>query len=486
MLMTDWMMIHQFRHHRHQPKKLDAELCIISSERRKKMCSSGLQSFVMPMLVGHHRSLHVILSRRVCHMRSCMHLQMDPTGFDLCSIHKAFYSIHPEGFLTAKHDVGKIAWTLYFGRRLNSADIPINPDFARVFAEYGHLNGDHLSSLVLAMIDRQKSLQIFTELSDRSVFWHIAWANAVDNDFQVPRNREIFDKLRQVYWELKQVSNNCEIKDGIFSKATFWEAGALCMDAIYSLCRITQKRVPGHIKKEFNPPMAPIILKNIPTHSFHVKSLRLVDARDGVELSMDRGSATNSSHLTIHSTGNQKLELSSKEVEGQKVVLACSRKKDFHSFFPSVWTILFLSDYCFLSLAVTEIKFWNIKKTSCSKGDDYQIILLATLDLPKFVGPNVKIDLIRLFRRHIFLWINSGSQLVVIPYSVSENGVFLGKRFTFPFTYICEINKGDDSESFFEIIYTVLSNHSTIVTYSRTLNCAGEEPFLEGEPRKIR
>ena len=489
MLMTDWRMIRKnpaliqrFHHHSHEAKPFDAALCIISFARRKMMCSTGLQSFVMWALVGNNICLHQNLSRKVCHRRTLMHLEIEPMGFDLLEILKAFYMIHPDRFLTDESDIGRIAWTLYFGRRLNGTVIPINPDFAKVFAEYGDLNGDDMSSLVLAMIDCSQSLQIFTELSDKplgkSYYWYIALADAIDNNICVPRDLEIFKILRELYWDFKQVSSNQRERYLRFPDDTLWWASSVCIDAIYALSRITQKRVPG-LNSEFNPKMAKSLLQ-IGINLVCPKSLKFITELG--QNSFRNGTAKNSLDLTIFSPGNQVFELS-KYVEGQKVVLTCSRQKDFHSLFSSVWTILFISNYCFLSQAVTEIKFWKIKKTSCGKGDDYQIILLATLDLSKFVGPNVKIDLIRLFRTHIFLWVNSGSELIVIRYSVSENGVFLGKRFSFPLTYLYQIDKGDDSESFFKITCTKISPRYTIVTYSRILNCAGEKPLLVEDAR---
>jgi hypothetical protein len=474
MLMTDWRMIRKkpaliqrFRHHSHQAKRFDAALCIVSFTRRKMMCSTGLQSFVMWALVGDNIRLHQILSRRVCHRRTLMHLEMEPMGFDFFSILRTFYIIHPDRFLTDESDIGRIAWALYFGRMLNCVSMPINHEHARVFAEYGYLIRDELSSLVLAMIDPQKSFQIFSELHDRSDYWHIAWANAVVKEgFKVPTNIEIFKRLRVIYRKFKLLANNVTVTDGLLEE-TLWTVGAFYMDAICTLSMITGKKVYRHIKKNFNPCMAPKLLNRFSTHYFPVKSGEFLKA-SGVAvpfISIGHGSATNSSNLTICSIGNKTLELST-EVQGQKVILAYSLTEDFHALCSSVSFIQMISEVCFATQICNEIKFWGIK---CSR---HKIILLATLDLSRFFGPHVAINFFQLFKRQIILWIDA-SQLVVIPFSISENGFFLGKPSTFPLTYFAGVNQVDKSETKFKVYYTVLEG-SCIRTRRRILNCAGE------------
>lgn len=478
MLMTDWRMIRKnpaliqrFRHHSHQAKPFDAALCIVSFTRRKMMCSTGLQSFVMWALVGDNIRLHQILSRGVCHRRTLMHLEIEPMGFDFFSILRKFHIIHPDRFLTDKNEIGTIAWALYFGRMLNCVSMPINHEHARVFAEYGYLLRDELSSLVLAMIDPQKSFQIFSELRDRSDYWHIAWANAVVKEgFKVPTNIEIFEKLRVIYRKFKLLATNGTVTDGLLEE-TLWTVGAFYMDAICTLSMITGKKVIGFIKKYFNMKMAPKLLNTFSKHSFPVKSCAFLNA-NGVTvpfISMGYGSATNSSNLTIRSIGNKTLELST-EVQGQKVILANSLPNDFHALCGSVFFIKMISNVCVATQICNEIKFWGIK---CCR---HKIILLATLDLSRFFGPHVAINFFQLFKRQIILWIDA-SQLVVIPFSISENGFFLGKPRTFPLTYFDGVKQVDESETKFTVYYTVLEG-SYIKTCTRILNCTGEEPTL--------
>jgi len=482
-----WLMLMtnpRFQHRKHQAKPLDAELCIIHFRRYMMMCSIGMQSFAMQRLAGSVPHLHQCLSKRVCHMRTWAHLQMNPPGFDLLSILRDFSALHPDRYLTVESDVGRMAWTCYFGRQLGNKQVPVNVVFARVIAEYGHQKyadadaDDGLSSLVLAMIDSQQSFVLLRQfLRQDSYYRHIAWAMAQFQGFKVPKNELVFVRLRRLYRIFADFSTGFGYCPRLFEEKeeTMWWVCSVMTDAIFALSRITIKGVPN-IKGKGNPPMAKrLLVESLKGRQSFPMADKFMVAHYPLFKLMK---ASTSSGLVLSTSKNSFLQLST-IVQGAETVHACSRHEDCS--LEHVNSILFISDSTFVTVAHTEIRFWTIQKTRYpSEGDQYQIRLLSTFDIPRFLGPNKKVDDSYLFQNVIVIYSTSEYELFVIPFKFSENGVLFGKKFTFPFRHVLSVKQVQPS--LFTIRYNAFEDGRSR-WYSCPLDCTGEEPKLGNSER---
>jgi hypothetical protein len=407
---------------------------------------------------------------------------MEVPGFDLLSILRDFSALHPDRFLSDESDVGRMAWTCYFGRQLGNKQVPVNVDFARVIAEYGHRKyadaDDGLSSLVLAMIESQQSFVLLRQFPDRdSYYWHIAWAIAQFQGFKVPKNELVFVRLRSLYRIFADFSTGFAYCPRLFEdkEETMWWVCSVLTDAIFALSRITIRGVPN-IKGKGNPQMAERLLVE------SLKGRQSFPMGDKFMVAQNYGfrpvSATTSSGLVLSTSKNSFLQLST-IVQEADTVLACSKHEDCS--LEHVNSILFISDSTFVTVAHTEIRFWTIQKTRYpSEGEQYQIRLLSTFDTTRFLGPNTKVDDSYLFQNVIVIYSTSEYELFVIPFKFSENGVLFGKTFTFPFRYVLSVKQVQPSLYYIKY-YSFEDGRSR--WYSCPLDCTGEEPKLGDSER---
>ena len=239
MMINDWR-IWRFFYHMHQAKAkpIDVELCIISFARKKMMGSSGMESFLAEKLVGYNVHLQRILSRIVCHGRTRFHLEMEPIGFDLLAIFRDFYLVYPDRYLTQEEDLGRMAWTLFFGRESYSQRIEIDEEKALFLARYGHQKDNSLCSLVLAMHDGKLAFEILSGYPTKDIYYSIAWTIAFLKQYRVPPNPNIFSSLKSYYTELKNFSSNRIFEFSfLFGDMKDW-VSSLCMDAIFAMSEI--------------------------------------------------------------------------------------------------------------------------------------------------------------------------------------------------------------------------------------------------------
>jgi hypothetical protein len=194
----------------------------LTSSQMKKICSSGLELFLIQRLFEGKPYYRYFMSRRFCHRRALFHLKNDSTGFyflkmhhecgfesDIIQfyfsrIHHTFCLLNSPDFFNPDLVIGQIAWSSYFGRTFNGRVIEIHTGFAHALAHYGNRIGDPLCTLVLAMTNSSECEDLLRKFPDKkSIYYHIAWAQAYLNGFCVPTNTEVFDKLRLLYWQVK-------------------------------------------------------------------------------------------------------------------------------------------------------------------------------------------------------------------------------------------------------------------------------------------
>jgi len=231
----------------------------------KKICSSGLELFLIQRLFEGKPYFRYLMSRRFCHRRAFFHLKNDSTGFCFLKMHHecgfesditAFYfaNIHhtfclfnPPQFSNPLLVIGKIAWTFYFGRVFDNKVIDMNEALAIRLARYGHQRSDPLSSLVLAMTNSGMSNFLLSRFPDKkSIYYHIAWAQAYLKGFRIPANTNVMDSLRSEYWSLKNYQRNFNVLSWcLLPGETMWWSGGICLDAIWALSEMTKKGLPG-------------------------------------------------------------------------------------------------------------------------------------------------------------------------------------------------------------------------------------------------
>lgn len=257
--------------------------------QRMKICSSGLQMFLSQRLFKGQRNLNYFMLKKFYDRRAFFHLKNDSTcfcflrmhhkcGFEsditafyFANIHHTFCLFNPPQFSNPILVIGKIAWTLYFGRVFDNKVIDINESMANRLATYGHkIIGDPLSSLVLAMTNRAMCNFLLSKFQDKqSIYYHIAWAEAYLNGFCVPANTDVFEKLRLVYWQVKIERIETTIVLKLREHNMLWN-GSVCLDAILALSEMTNKGLRRI--QQSDPTMAERLITNLRGKTFHYPS----------------------------------------------------------------------------------------------------------------------------------------------------------------------------------------------------------------------
>jgi len=253
--------------------------------RRKKICSSGLELFLIQRLFEGKPYFRYLMSRRFCHRRAFFHLKNDSIGFyflkmlhtfrfetDIIQfyfsrIHHTFCLLNSPQFFNPNLVIGQIAWSSYFGRSFNGINIDIHTGFAHALAHYGHRIGDPLCTLVLAMTNSSKCENLLKEFPDKeSIYYHIAWAQAYLKGFCVPTNTEVFDKLRSMYWQVKKKIESTTTILKLREHNMLWN-GSICLDAIWTLSNMT--KVGLRKIQQRDPIMADRLISNIRGKTYH-------------------------------------------------------------------------------------------------------------------------------------------------------------------------------------------------------------------------
>jgi hypothetical protein len=480
MLMTDWMMIRRFRHHMHQAKPLDAELCIISSERRRMMCSTGLQSFLMHMLVGNNIHLHQILSRRVRHQWTRLHLQMHTTGFDLFTIMRDFYVVHPDRYLTQENDLDRIAWTLVFGREFYSHRIEINEQNALVVARVGYQNESSISELVLAMLDGDLSFEILSGYPQKDIiYYNIAWVIAFLKQFQVPHNANIFPFLKSFYAEMKEFSCNYIQKFSILPSDNISWVSSLLLDAIFAMSEIVGVGT-GISRCQFRKgdrTMEYQFLTDLGIHLWCAMSLCFQNKKEKGLTKKKKPLFWVPPSVESKKSGDLKVVLTPdgvfKLVRDGNITIACTELKESQ---PQQFPKIVFADNPtsgFVSMWGPEVKFWAIDNHE----DGFQqrkIFLFDTLHLPKIIGPDLMIDVCSISSKYIIVWSLRTSELFVIPFTFTGSTVSIGEKTIFPFERVRCITLIDE-RNIFNICFR---REDSREDYFRILDCSGELPIL--------
>lgn len=254
----------------------------------KKICSSGLQMFLILRLSEGQPYLRYYMSRQFCHRRAFFHLNDDSIGFyflkmlhafkfetDIIEfyfsrIHHTFCLLNSPEFFNLNLVIGQIAWSSYFGRSFNGINIDIHTNFAHALAHYGHKIGDPLCSLVLAMTNSGKCDDLLRKFPDKeSIYYHIAWAEAYLKGFCVPTNADVFEKLRLVYWQVKIERIETTIVLKLREHNMLWN-GSVCLDAILALSEMTNKGLRRI--QQSDPTMAERLITNLRGKTFHYPS----------------------------------------------------------------------------------------------------------------------------------------------------------------------------------------------------------------------
>ena len=498
-MMTDWRMIQRnplliqrFLHHMHQAKAkpIDVELCIISFARLKMMCSSGMESFLTEKLVGDNVHLQRILSRIVCHGRTRFHLEMEPIGFDLLAILRDFYLVYPDRYLTQEEDLGRMAWTLFFGRESYSQRIEIDEEKALFLARYGDQKVNSLCSLVLAMNDGELAFEILSSYPTNDIYYSIAWAIAFLKKYRVPSNPNIFSSLKSYYTELKDFSSNRRLEFSFLPRDNMSWASSLCMDAIFAMSEIVGvgtgvskcKFRKGDPTMEFQfvtdldiHPWCPIslVFKNKKEAGLMKKKLLLKKKQS---LFWKPLSEPPSEPPSVKSpkSGDLQVVLTPdglfKLVRDGDITIACSELKDSHPCHHLQYSAkIVLADNPasgFVSFLGPEVKFWVFE-------NQRKIFLVDTLHLPRVIGFHLKIDEFSLSLKYIVLWSIRTSELIVIPYTFTGSSVSIGEKIIFPFERVRYITLVDETK--FNIQFYPKGSY---VDHSCILDCSGGLPIL--------
>jgi hypothetical protein len=224
------------------------------------------------------------MSRRFCQRRAFFHLKNDSIGFyylkmlhsfrfetDIIQFyfsrfHHTFCLLNSPKFFNPDLVIGQIAWSSYFGRTFNGRVIEIHTDFAHALAHYGHKIGDPLCTLVLAMTNSSKCENLLRKFPDKkSIYYHIAWAQAYLNGFCVPTNTEVFDNLRLLYWQIKDEKIETTTVMKFREHSMLWN-GSICLDALWTLSNMT--KVGLCRVQQRDPTMAKRLITNLRGKTF--------------------------------------------------------------------------------------------------------------------------------------------------------------------------------------------------------------------------
>ena len=486
MMINDWRiwrnpaLRQRFFYHMHQAKAkpIDVELCIISFARKKMMGSSGMESFLAEKLVGYNVHLQRILSRIVCHGRTRFHLEMEPIGFDLLAIFRDFYLVYPDRYLTQEEDLGRMAWTLFFGRESYSQRIEIDEEKALFLARYGHQKDNSLCSLVLAMHDGKLAFEILSGYPTKDIYYSIAWTIAFLKQYRVPPNPNIFSSLKSYYTELKNFSSNRIFEFSfLFGDMKDW-VSSLCMDAIFAMSEIVGVGT-GVSKCQFrkgDPTMEFQFLTDLGCYLWCPISLVFKNKKEVGLMKKKQPPFWETPSVKSPKSGDLQVVLTPdglfKLVQDGDITIACSERKDSHPshFFQHSAEIVLANNpaFGFVSILGPEVKFWVFKTQR-------KIFLVDTLHLPKVIGFHLMIDVCSMSSKSIVLWSLRTSELIVIPFTFTGSTVSIGEKTIFPFERVRYITLVDETK--FKIRYQKgkLSNPD----YSCILDCSGELPILQ-------
>lgn len=432
-------LLEQFSYQLHEVEIYDPSMYQLTFSKKKKMCSSGLQTLLIDRICQgqmKYTRIRRYLSRRVCHKRALFHLNMDVTALYYSKYHHTFCLLNPQQFSNQSLRIGHIAWSLYFGRIFDDLVLNIDVNYANTLARYGHQIGDPLSSLVLAMNNWHMRHLLHNFDDKNSIYYHIACGvNALKNWYGYGDNDEVLKKLREVYWQLKNYGNNRRRDTWILLPGeNMWWSYSIYSDAIWALSALTKRGLPGIQKKD--PTMADRLITN------------LQNITNFFPLSMDYHQNETYQKLLCVNHRNSIGKASAQTASGYRIVvdqegqfelwrnnerIAVSDINHGHS--TSVERIIFPShsDDWFVSISHNQVKCWDIERT---RG---LFLCRHTIHLPSLIGPNMKFDRSCVSSNHILLFSYETSMLYVFPYTFSGETLTIGQQFSFPFRIIIEI-----------------------------------------------
>ena len=433
-------LLERFSHRLHEIEIYYPSMYQLTFSQKKKICSSGLEFLLIQRMVKNQPylrfrlRLHRFMSRRVCHYRALFHLNQDITALYYSKYHHTFCLLNPPKLSNQHLVIGKIAWSLYFGRVFDDIVLQVDEVYANTLARYGHQIGDPLSSLVLTMTDYHmwRSLDNFDD--NKSIYYHIAWVVAYLKYWFGSENNEVYQKLREVYWRLKNYGNN-RISDTwiLLPGENMWWSESIYSDAIWALSEMTSRGMPGIQRKD--PTMANRLITNLQniTHFFPLsqkyhKKERLLCGNHEVGVGKASAQTASGYHIVVDQDGRFELWHNNERI-------AVSDRKHEHS--TSIERIIFPShsDDWFVSISHNQVKCWDIDRTSGS------LHFRHTIHLPSLIGPNMKFDRSCVSSNHILLFSYETSMLYVFPYTFSGETLTIGQQFTFPFRIILEISQ---------------------------------------------
>jgi len=464
-------LLEQFSHQLHEVEIYYPSMYQLTFSQKKKMCSSGLQTLLIQRIFqGQPRHTHLrrYLSRRVCHKRALFHLNMDVTALYYSKYHHTFCLLNPQLFSNQSPRIGHIAWSLFFGRIFDGVVLHIDVKYANTLARYGHQIGDPLSSLVLAM-DVWHMRHLLLHFDDKnSIYYHIACGvNAMKMWYGYGDNDEILDRLREMYWRLKNYGNNRRRDTWILLPGeNMWWSISIYSDAIWALSKLTRIGLPGIQKKD--PTMADRLITNLQNITnffplsleYHQNETYQKLLCDNHRNSIGKASAQTASGYRIVVDQEGRFELWRNNDR-----IAVSDTTHGHS--TSVERIIFPShsDDWFVSISHNQVKCWDIERT---RG---LFLCRHTIHLPSLIGPNMKFDRSCVSSNHILLWSYETSMLYVFPYTFSGETLTIGQQFSFRFKVIVDIVQEGE---LFSIKY-----HPGIFFLKNPLQC-----FLDCSPGK--
>lgn len=433
-------LLEQFSHRLHEVEIYDPSMY------RLNISQSALELFLIQRLFENKQYLHLrrLMSRRVCHRRALFYLNQDITALYYSKYHHTFCLLNPPQFSNQPLIIGKIAWSLYFGRVFDDIVLHSDEVYANTLAKYGHQIGDPLSSLVLSMTLSEKTeyemrtflLQNFQ--NKESIYYHIAYADIYLKSWYyriMIENNEVFGKLREMYWFMKNYGND-RLNDrweNVLPGETMWWCIGIYSDAIWALSEITRKGMSGIQRND--PTMADRLITNLksishffPLSEKHRKKEILLCGDYGLGVGKASDQTASGYRIVVDQEGRFELLCNNKRI-------AVSEGKHEHS--TSIERIIFPShsDDWFVSISHNQVKCWDIERTNGL------LHCRHTIHLPSLIGPNTRFVRSRVSSNHILLWSYETSMLYVFPYTFSGEILTLGQQFTFPFKMIHEISQ---------------------------------------------
>jgi hypothetical protein len=437
-------LLERFSHRLHEVEIYYPSMYQLTFSQKIKLCSSGMEFLLIHRLVENQPyrrlrlRLHHYMSRRVCHFRALFHLNKeDMTALYYSKYHHTFCLLNPPQLSNQPLVIGKIAWSLYFGRVFDDRVLHVDEVYAKTLAKYGHQIGDPLSSLVLAMTDREMCTFLLQNFQDKeSIYYHIAYADTYLKPWYriMIEDNEVLDRLREMYWRLKNYGNSrLEHTWILLPGENMWWSNSIYSDAIWALSEMTRRGV--YLIQRKDPTMADRLITNLKSitnffplsQKYHKKELALCGVH-GVGVGKASAQTASGYRIVVEQEGRFELWRNNERI-------AVSDRKHEHS--TSVERIIFPShsDDWFVSISHNQVKCWDIEITTglfhCRH----------TIHLPSLIGPNTKFDRSCVSSNHILLWSYETSMLYVFPYTFSGETLTIGQQFTFPFRIILEISQ---------------------------------------------